>query len=38
MRDDDEQEFPELADVYEENEPDMFVNMEAPGSDYGPFK
>ena len=37
MRDEDELEFPELADLYDENEPDLWVWMEAPGSDYGPF-
>lgn len=37
MRDEDELEFPELAELYEDNEPDLYVQMEAPSSNYGAF-
>lgn len=37
MRDRDELEFDELEMVYEQNEPDMWIQMESPSSDYGSF-
>ena len=38
MRDEDELEFPKLNDVYEDNDPDLWVEMESPSSDYGKFQ
>jgi len=38
IRDQDEAEFDILAENYDDREPDLWVEMESPSSEYGPFQ